>query len=154
MAGGYFDAGFKTIVPQKAWAKISCRLVANQHPRKIFSLIEQFVRDNIPPTVTYKLNYIHGGLPAQMDIHDPMMQAAVRAFEIGWGHSPKFAREGGSIPIVAEFQDKLNIPIVLMGFGLNTDNLHAPNEHYSIEMFHRGIDTSIHFFHQCAKIEV
>jgi acetylornithine deacetylase/succinyl-diaminopimelate desuccinylase-like protein len=80
-----------------------------------------------------------------------MMQAAVEAYREGWGYEPMFMREGGSIPIVAHMQEHLNAPVVMMGFGLNTDNLHAPNEHFSLDHFKRGIQTSIHFIYNIAK---
>ncbi len=151
IAGGYYGAGFKTVIPQKAIAKISCRLVANQDPDKIFDLLEKHIMDITPPTVTTELVKLKGGRWAQMDIVNPMMQSAVRAYRDGWGHEPIFMREGGSIPIVAHMQENLDAPVVMMGFGLNTDNLHAPNEHFSLDHFKRGIQTSIHFMYQIAK---
>jgi acetylornithine deacetylase/succinyl-diaminopimelate desuccinylase-like protein len=81
------------------------------------------------------------------------MQAAVRAYERGWGAAPIFTREGGSIPVVADFKTELGIPSILMGYGLNTDGAHGPDEHFSIEMFHRGIDTAIIFLEEMAKVK-
>jgi acetylornithine deacetylase/succinyl-diaminopimelate desuccinylase-like protein len=80
------------------------------------------------------------------------MQAATRAYEKGWGHKPVFTRGGGSIPIVADICNMMNIPVVMMGYGLDSDGLHAANEHYSIEMFHRGIETSIVYLDELAQL--
>jgi len=151
IAGGYYGAGFKTVIPQTAYAKISCRLVANQNPDKIFDLLEQHIANITPPTIKAELIKLKGGRWAQMDIVNPMMQSAVEAYKNGWGHEPIFMREGGSIPIVAHMQEHLNVPVVMMGFGLNTDNLHAPNEHFSLDHFKRGIQTSIHFIYDVSK---
>jgi acetylornithine deacetylase/succinyl-diaminopimelate desuccinylase-like protein len=91
------------------------------------------------------------GDPAIVDIHTPAMQAAIRAYERGWGATPVFMREGGSIPVVADFRRELGFPVILMGYGLNADGAHGPNEHFSIEMFHRGIDTAICFLEEVAR---
>lgn len=147
MAGGYYGEGFKTVIPQKAIAKISCRLVANQVPDTIFGLLQQHIGNITPPTVKSELIKLGGGRWASMDIVNPMMQSAVYAYLEGWGHEPIFMREGGSIPIVAHMQEHISAPVVMMGFGLNTDNLHAPNEHFSLDHFQRGILTSIHFMY-------
>ena len=152
MAGGYHQSGFKAIVPAEAHAKISCRLVANQTPEVVYEKVRAYIEQITPPGVKTEMHYHAGGATARVPLDSPAMQAAVRAYEQGWGASPVFMREGGSIPIVADFQAKLNLPVVLMGFGLNTDNLHGPNEHFSIEMFHKGIDTAIHFLRECAGL--
>ena len=145
IASGYAGDGFKSIIPGKAIAKISCRLVANQEPVQVFEAVRDYIADITPPTVQSEVIYMRGAPAAQVDITHPAMQAAVTAYEQGWGAHPVFVREGGSIPIVAGFQAKLNLPVLLMGFGLSTDNLHGPNEHLTIEMFHRGVATSIAF---------
>jgi acetylornithine deacetylase/succinyl-diaminopimelate desuccinylase-like protein len=145
MTGGYAGDGFKSIIPGKAIAKISCRLVANQEPIRIFEAVSAYIASITPPTVQSEVIFMRGAPAAQVDITHPVMQAAVAAYEQGWGAQPVFVREGGSIPIVAGFQAQLNLPVILMGFGLNTDNLHGPNEHFSVEMFHRGVATSIAF---------
>ena len=147
LAGGYAGAGFKTVLPSKALAKISCRLVANQDPKKIYALIKKYVAEITPPTVTSELVYLSSGYSALVDLKDPALQAAVTAFEKGFGTKPVFMREGGSIPVVADFQKHLGLPVVLMGFGLPTNGIHGPNEHFVIDMFHKGIDTAIHFYH-------
>jgi acetylornithine deacetylase/succinyl-diaminopimelate desuccinylase-like protein len=152
MAGGYYGDGFKTIIPASAQAKIICRLVARQDPEDIFEKIRAYVVQITPPTVRSEVIYAVGSPAAQVDISGPAALAAIRAYEKGWGARPIFNREGGSIPIVADLQAKLNMPVILMGFGLNSDNLHGPNEHFSIKMFHSGVDTAIHFLQECAAL--
>lgn len=151
LLSGWTGEGSKTVLPAKAMAKISCRLVANQDPRKIYELTRDYIASITPPAITAELKMINGGDPAIVDLHSAAMQAAVRAYERGWGTKPIFAREGGSIPVVADFKRILGIDSILMGFGLNTDGAHGPNEHFSIEMFHKGIDTAICFYEELAK---
>lgn len=145
IAGGYAGSGFKSVIPHQAIAKIGCRLVANQNPQRIYECIRDYVAQITPPTVQAEVVFVRGAPAATMDIQHPAMQTASAAYERGWGARPIFRREGGSIPIVSGFQARLSLPVILMGFGLNTDNLHGPNEHFSIEMFHRGVATAIHF---------
>jgi acetylornithine deacetylase/succinyl-diaminopimelate desuccinylase-like protein len=146
IAGGFYGDGVKTVLPAKAIAKITCRLVADQDPFKIFDLIKTHIESITPPSVTVKVTIQKGsGYPALVDINNPAIQAAIRAYEKGFGAKPVFMREGGSIPIVVEFQQTLGLPVVLMGMGLNTDGAHGPDEHFTLSMFHKGIDTSIHF---------
>jgi acetylornithine deacetylase/succinyl-diaminopimelate desuccinylase-like protein len=154
MAGGYYERGFKNIVPSKAWAKISCRLVPDQKPHKILHQVVEYIKQITPPTVRLELAYREGGgIEATLiNTNNPMMQAAINAYEKGWGGTPVFKREGGGIPIVGAFQNVLGLPVLLMGFGLNTDGLHGPNEHFSIDMFHRGINTIIVFLNEVAQI--
>ncbi len=151
IAGGYYGEGFKTVIPQKAIAKLSCRLVANQDPDTIFTLLQKHIQDITPSTVNSELVKLGSGRWASMDIDNPIMQSAVEAYKNGWGYEPVFMREGGSIPIVAHMQENIGAPVVMMGFGLNTDSLHAPNEHFSLDHFHRGIQTSIHFIYEVGK---
>lgn len=153
MVSGFYGEGAKTVLPAKALAKISCRLVANQNPDRIYELIRDHVAALTPPTIRSEVRLLHTGAPAYIDLKTPAMQAAVSAYEKGWGKAPVFMREGGSIPIVADFQQELNLPVILMGFGLNSDGAHGPDEHYTIEMFHKGIDTAIHFLRDVAQME-
>ncbi|MCU0513543.1 MAG: dipeptidase [Anaerolineae bacterium] len=153
LAGGYHERGFKNIVPAKALAKISIRLVANQQPAKILALVEDYLRQLTPPAVRLEITARAGGMGAALvNTATPMMQAAINAYRQGWGAAPVFKREGGSIPIVSSFQSVLGLPVILMGFGLNSDGLHGPNESYSIEMFERGIATAIHFLDEVAAL--
>lgn len=151
LLSGWTGEGAKTVLPAKAMAKISCRLVANQDPRKIYELVKAYVAQITPPGVHSELVLINVGSPVLVDINTPKMQAAARAYERGWGAKPIFAREGGSIPVVADFKNILGMPSILMGFGLNTDGAHGPDEHFSIEMFHKGIDTVICFLEELTK---
>ncbi|HEX2621332.1 MAG TPA: dipeptidase [Phototrophicaceae bacterium] len=152
LVSGFYGEGAKTVLPAKALAKMSCRLVANQDPTKIFELVRDYVAKITPPTVRSEVRLLHIGDPAYVDRNTPAMHAAITAYEKGWGKSPVFMREGGSIPIVANFQQELELPVVLMGFGLNSDGAHGPDEHFTIEMFHKGIDTSIYFLEEVAKV--
>lgn len=149
---GWTGAGPKTIVPAQASAKLSSRLVGNQDPDKIFELIKDYIEKITPPTVKVKVNLVSTGLPALIPFDLPEMQAASRAYERGWGHTPVFTRGGGSIPIVADIYNLLKIPVVMMGYGLDTDGLHSPNEHYSLAMFDRGIETAIIYMEELANL--
>jgi acetylornithine deacetylase/succinyl-diaminopimelate desuccinylase-like protein len=149
---GYSGPGPKTIIPAKAGAKLSSRLVANQDPDKIFKLLKKHIEAIAPPTVKVNVTLLTKGKPALIPFDLPEMQAASRAYEKAWGHKPVFTRGGGSIPIVADIRDMMNIPVVMMGYGLDSDGLHAANEHYSIEMFHRGIETAIVYLEELAQM--
>lgn len=153
LGGGYAGQGFKTVLPAAGIAKISCRLVANQDPRRIYEQIRDYIASITPPTVRSELIYLSGGHGALVDINDPAMQAAVTAYEKIWDARPVFMREGGSLPIVAEFQQHLNVPVILMGFGLDSDGIHGPNEHFPVAMFHKGVDAAIHFYYALAGTE-
>ena len=153
LLSGWTGEGAKTVLPAKAMAKISCRLVANQEPHKIYELVRKYIAGITPPSVHSEVTLINIGSPAMVDIHTPAMQAAVRAYERGWGATPIFAREGGSIPVVADLKVELGLPSILMGFGLNTDGAHGPDEHFAVEMFHRGIDTAICFYEEMGKVK-
>jgi len=149
---GWSGPGPKTIIPAKAGAKISSRLVGNQDPHKIFDLLKQYVESIAPPTVKVKLTLLTTGQPALIPFDLPEMQAAARAYEKGWGHSPVFTRGGGSIPVVADIVELLKVPVVMMGFGLDGDGLHSPNEHYTVAMFQRGIETAIVYLEEVARL--
>ncbi len=151
LVSGWTGEGAKTVLPAKALAKISCRLVADQNPHEIYRLVSDYVAAITPPTVTSEVRLLHTGHGAITDRHSPAMAAAVAAYEEGWGATPIFTREGGSIPVVADFQNYLKAPVVLMGFGLPDDGLHAPNEKFTLECFWRGIATSISFMKNVAQ---
>ncbi len=153
LLSGWTGEGAKTVLPAKAMAKLSCRLVANQDPRKIYELVKAYIAQITPPTVHSELKLLSVGSPAQADLHTPEMQAAVRAYERGWNAAPIFAREGGSIPVVADLKIELGLDTILMGYGLNNDGAHGPDEHYSVEMFHRGIDTAICFLEELGNAQ-
>ncbi len=144
--GGYTEPGAKTVLPSKAFAKISMRLVPDQEPAEITRLISEHLKRLAPPTVTVKVKDLQAGDGAIVRRDSSGMKAAYRAYTAGFGTEPVFIREGGSIPVVATFQTELGIETILMGFGLPDDSLHAPNEKVHLPTLHRGIETSIHFF--------
>lgn len=145
--GGYTGEGAKTVLPSKAFAKISARLVPNQESDKITDLLINHLQKIAPPYVTVKAALHHGGEPYVTPIDSKAYKAAAKAIEATFGKSPIPVRGGGSIPICALFEKELGIKIVLMGFGLDSDNLHSPNEKFDIANFYKGIET-IPYFHQ------
>jgi acetylornithine deacetylase/succinyl-diaminopimelate desuccinylase-like protein len=147
---GHIAEGAKTVLPARALAKVSCRLVANQDSLKIYELVKAYIARLTPPTVYSEVRLLNRGEPAATALDTPYMQAAVRAYEKSWGARPIFVREGGSIPVVADFQRLLHIPVIMMGFALNSAGAHGPDEHFSVEMFHRGIATMITFLDELA----
>ena len=152
MWSGWSGPGPKTIIPAKAGCKISSRLVGNQDAHKIFDLLKSYIESITPPTVKVDVRLLTTGKAALFPFDIPEMQAAGRAYEKGWGVKPIFTRGGGSIPVVAEIADLMDIPVVMMGYGLDDDGLHSPNERFSIEMFHRGIETAIVYLEELALI--
>ena len=144
--GGYTGEGAKTVLPSKASAKISMRLVPNQHPDEITELFTKHFISIAPKTVKVKVTAHHGGEPAITPTDSKAFKAAAKAFEEVWGKTPIPTRDGGSIPIVALFKKELGLDTVLMGFGLDTDALHSPNEHYGIKNFLIGIETIVSFY--------
>jgi acetylornithine deacetylase/succinyl-diaminopimelate desuccinylase-like protein len=149
---GWTGPGPKTIVPAKAGVKLSSRLVGNQDPHKIFAQIKSYIETIAPPTVKVDVKLITTGKAALFPFDSPEMSAAAVAYEKGWGATPVFTRGGGSIPVVAEIADLMDIPVVMMGYGLDDDGLHSPNERFSIEMFHRGIETAIVYLEELAQL--
>lgn len=143
---GYQGVGAKTVLPAKAGAKVSMRLVPDQDPGKISKLFTDHVKSLAPKTVTVDVVSHHGGHPIVIDLDFYGLKAAVKAFGDIYNKEVLFAREGGSIPIVADFKKILGVNSILMGFGLSKDALHSPNESFSLKDFHRGIKTSARFF--------
>ncbi|MBY0146837.1 dipeptidase [Neobacillus niacini] len=139
--GGFQGEGTKTVIPNEAHAKITCRLVNNQNPEKIQLLIKKHLEEKAPKGCSVKVTLQDTGNPFLTPIDDPMIQKAAEAYEQVYGKAPVYKREGGSIPIVSDFNHTLNTPVVLMGFGLPDENLHAPNEHFNLENFDKGILT-------------
>ncbi len=145
MPGGFTGEGKKTVIPAKASAKVSMRLVPDQDPAEIAALFERHVKSLAPNTVKVTVRTLGLARWSLVDLHDPAIQAAAQAYQAGFQAAPLFMRGGGTLPIVAEFQDILGAPVVMMGFGLPDDNAHAPNEKLSLACFYRGIDTVIHY---------
>ena len=145
--GGYTGEGAKTVLPSKAFAKISARLVPNQSSQKITDILIEHLQKIAPPFVTVKATLHHGGEPYSTPIDSCAYKAASKAMETTFGKTPIPVRGGGSIPICALFEKELGIKIVFMGFGLDSDNLHSPNEKFNIKNFYKGIET-IPWFHK------
>ncbi len=150
MWGGFIEPGFKTVIPSQAHAKISCRLAPNQDPDRIGALVADYLRTLAPPTVEITVTTGHVGHAFLTPLDVPALQAAAAAYARVFGAAPVYTLEGGSIPVVVVFQQALDIPVVLMGFGLPDDNLHAPNEKLDLENLYRGIATSIAFMQELA----
>jgi len=145
--GGYQGEGAKTVLPGKATAKISTRLVPNQSSVKITAMLLEYFKKIAPPNVTISAFEHHGGEPYMTPIDSKAYRAAAKALETTFGKKPIPIRGGGSIPICALFEKELGIKIVFMGFGLDSDNLHSPNEKFNLENFYKGIET-IPYFHK------
>ena len=144
--GGYIGEGAKTVIPSKAYAKISMRLVPNQSDEKITKLFSDYFTSIAPKSVTVKVSPHHGGEPYISPTNIPAYRAASKAMENTYGKKPVPVRSGGSIPIVALFEKELGVKSILLGFGLDSDAIHSPNEHYGIFNFLKGIETIPHFF--------
>lgn len=143
--GGYQGKGAKTVLPAKAFAKISTRLVPDQDPSEVFALLKEEIHRLAPPGVTLKVTEHHGGHPVLVDLDFYGLKAAAAAFEEVYQKEVLFAREGGSIPIVADFEKILGATTILMGLGLNSDSIHSPNEHFHLRDFERGMQASARF---------
>jgi acetylornithine deacetylase/succinyl-diaminopimelate desuccinylase-like protein len=148
---GFTGDGAKTVIPAVSMAKLSMRLVPDQDPDKIAGLFESHVKKVAPKTVELKVTRMHGGKPWMTDFDNPFVQAAGRAIEKGFGKAPVFNREGGSIPVVATFQEILGLPSVLFGVGLPDENAHAPNEKLDLGNFHGGVIASAYLYDEVAK---
>jgi acetylornithine deacetylase/succinyl-diaminopimelate desuccinylase-like protein len=150
--GGYIQPGAKTVLPSKAFAKISMRLVPDQESGEIMRLIRDYLAEIAPPAVDVEVRDLHGGEAAIVRRDSPAMVAACRAYAEAFGKEPVFVREGGSIPVVAKFQRVLGVETILMGFGLPDDRLHSPNEKFHLPNFYKGIETIIYFMHFLAAL--
>lgn len=142
MFGGYTGTGPKTIIPSQATAKITCRLVPRQNPQRILAALEEFLRRECPPGMKVDFQAYHGCAAFLLPLESPYLAAARRAIQAGFGTDPVLIREGGSIPVVTTFKEVLGVDTLLLGWGLNTDNLHSPDEHLTVEDFYRGIRAS------------
>ena len=151
LLSGFTGEGAKTVIPAVAMAKVSMRLVPDQDPDKIADLFEAYVKQVAPKTVALEITRMHGGKPWMTDFDNQFVQAAGRAIETGFGRKPVFNREGGSIPVVATFQEVLGLPSVLFGVGLPDENAHAPNEKLDLENFHNGIIASAALYNEISK---
>lgn len=145
LLSGFTGVGSKTVLPAKAMAKISTRLVPDQRPEEIHESLIKYMRQSAPPTVTWEVEMLAGAVPGVIDSHSPEVQTAARALEAAWGKPALYKREGGTVPVVGMIKEILGVNSLLLGFGLPDDNLHAPNEKFHLPNFYRGIDTLIRF---------
>lgn len=146
MWAGYTGEGAKTVLPSKAYAKVSMRLVPDQDNKKISELFKRHIEAIAPPTVKVKVTALHGGQGYVSPIDMPAYKAAEKAYEEVYGIKPVPVRSGGSIPIISTFEEVLGTKSILMGFGLEEDAIHSPNENYPLENFYRGIETIVAFY--------
>lgn len=150
--GGYQGEGAKTVIPSKATAKISSRLVPNQSSSKITAILLDYFRKIVPPSVTVHAFEHHGGEPYLTPVESKAYQAAAKAIETTFGKKPIPVRGGGSIPICSLFEKELGIKVVFLGFGLDSDNLHSPNEKFDLVNFYKGIETIPYFYKYFAEM--
>lgn len=149
--GGYTGEGAKTVLPSKAYAKISSRLVPNQDHEKIARMFEDYFVSIAPKSVKVKVDSLHGGQAYVCPIDLPAYRAAEKAYTKIYGKVPVPTRSGGSIPIISTFEEKLGLKSILMGFGLESDAIHSPNENFPVENFYNGIETITWFYHYFAQ---
>ena len=149
--GGYTGEGSKTVLPSKAYAKVSCRLVANQDHHEISQAFVDYIQSIAPKSVKVKVTPMHGGQGYVCPIDLPAYKAAEAGFEIAFGKKPLAARRGGSIPIISTFEQVLGVKTILMGFGLESNAIHSPNENFDLEVFKNGIVAVTEFYRHYQK---
>ena len=149
--GGYTGEGSKTVLPSKAYAKVSCRLVANQDHHEISQAFVDYIQSIAPKSVKVKVTPMHGGQGYVCPIDLPAYKAAEAGFEIAFGKKPLAARRGGSIPIISTFEQVLGVKTILMGFGLESNAIHSPNENFDLEVFKNGIVAVTEFYRNYTK---
>lgn len=143
--GGYTGEGSKTVLPSKAYAKVSCRLVPHQNHEKISQMFQDYIRSVAPDCVRVEVRPMHGGEGYVCPISLPAYKAAERGFEKAFGRRPLAVRRGGSIPIISDFERVLGVKTVLMGFGLESDAIHSPNENFRLDIFRKGFEAVVEF---------
>ncbi|MEX0712262.1 MAG: dipeptidase [Pirellulales bacterium] len=151
--GGYQGEGSKTVLPARAGAKFSFRLVPNQDPAKIRRSLKAMLQRLCPPGIERELIGYHSAPGIVVPLDSPYMAAAAEAVELGFGRAPVFIREGGSIPVVSTFREQLGVDTLLLGWGLNDDNTHSPNEKFNLADFQRGIKASAHLWQQLSQVK-
>jgi succinyl-diaminopimelate desuccinylase len=152
LTSGYQGEGAKTVLPARASAKFSFRLVPKQQPEKVTASLRKFVEARLPPGIEMELIDFHGAPGVVVPLDSPYMRAASVAIEAGFGRAPVFVREGGSIPIVNTFAEELKADVLLLGWGQNDDNTHSPNEKFSLEDYHRGTLASAQLWSELANL--
>jgi succinyl-diaminopimelate desuccinylase len=153
LTSGYQGEGAKTVLPAKASAKFSFRLVPKQDPHKIRDALEAHLKKVLPPGIQMELIAYHGAPGVVVPLESPFVAAAEAAIQSGFGTKPVFIREGGSIPVVSTFHDLLGLDTLLLGWGLDDDNTHSPNEKFCLADFHRGIKASAYLWSEIGKIK-
>lgn len=151
MLSGYTGEGPKTIIPSKASVKITCRLVPDQDPKKLTQSLKEYLESQVPKGCRFEFEDFHGCEAVVSDLNSPYMKAAGDAIEVAFGAAPVMIREGGSIPVVKSFRDLLGVDTLLLGWGQNSDNLHSPNEHFSLSDFQKGIHASAQLWQELSK---
>ena len=151
MPGGFTGAGAKTVIPARALAKVSMRLVPGMNPLRSFELYKKYVEQIAPTGVEVTVRLVHSGDPCLIPVDNPFVRAATKALKEVWNHETVFIRSGGSIPIVGDFDRHLGAPSVMMGFGLPDDNIHAPNEKFCLKNFELGIQSVIRFLEEAGR---
>jgi succinyl-diaminopimelate desuccinylase len=149
---GYQGEGAKTVLPARAGAKFSFRLVPKQDPKKLSAALEKKLRELCPPGIRLELIDFHGAPGVVVPLESPFVTAASKAIEAGFGRQPVFMREGGSIPVVATFHDQLGVDTLLLGWGLDDDNTHSPNEKFCLADYHRGIRASAYLWDELSRL--
>jgi succinyl-diaminopimelate desuccinylase len=152
LTSGYQGEGAKTVLPARAGAKFSFRLVPQQNPARITTSLRSFLEARLPPGIAMELIDHHGAPGIVIPLESPYIRAASAAIEAGFGRAPVFIREGGSIPIVTTFAQQLRADVLLLGWGQNDDNTHSPNEKFSLDDYHRGTLASAHLWQQLATV--
>jgi len=151
LLSGFIGEGAKTVLPAWAMAKISTRLVPDQQPDEVYEQMHQYLETHAPEEIRWTLTPMHGGPASISDRNSPYIQALAKALEAVWHKPPVFKREGGSVPVVSQFQQILGVESVNTGFSMPDDNMHSPNEKLHLPTWYRGIDTFIHFFFNLAE---
>ena len=151
IVGGYTEKGAKTVLPSKASAKISMRLVPNQTPEKTAKMFTSYIKSLAPKSVKVEIHNLHGAYPVVVSLDSPAMLAASNALAKAFKKKTVFTREGGSIGVVVDFVKQLKVPAILMGIGLDSENIHSPNEHFSLKSFELGILSSAYFLEEFSK---
>jgi acetylornithine deacetylase/succinyl-diaminopimelate desuccinylase-like protein len=150
---GFTGEGSKTVLPAKAKAKISMRLVPDQSADKIHKSLYKYLEGNIPdPSIKCEVKLHHSARPVIVDLDYKPVRAAEKALEEVWNKKPLFWRAGGSIALIGQFQEMLDVDVLMMGFFMHDDNIHAPNERFHVPNFYRGIEAYIHFFYELGDL--
>jgi acetylornithine deacetylase/succinyl-diaminopimelate desuccinylase-like protein len=153
IAGGFTGEGSKTVIPARARAKVSMRLVPDQTPERVFAVLEDFVPALATPGTRARVVELNTALPVLVDVTHPGIGAASRAFEAAFGAAPLLMREGATVPVVSDFKQALGAQLMVTGFGLPDDGLHSPNERFSLDHYHRGTEMVIHLMQELARAD-